>query len=71
MAKERPLTEPDNFDGEDTPPHQHEESENNLTDPDKFDEDMELDQTLRPTGFQDFPGQDKAKDELKLYVEAA
>ncbi|MEE2708201.1 MAG: Holliday junction branch migration DNA helicase RuvB [Gemmatimonadota bacterium] len=32
---------------------------------------MELDQTLRPTGFQDFPGQDKAKDELQLYVEAA
>ncbi len=71
MAKERPLTEPDNFDGEDLSSQQHEDSENSLTDPDQFDEDMELDQTLRPTGFEDFPGQDKAKDELQLYVEAA
>lgn len=71
MAKERPLTEPDNFDGEDISPQQHEDSENSLTDPDQSDEDMELDQTLRPTGFEDFPGQDKAKDELQLYVEAA
>ena len=71
MADERPLTEPDNFDGEDFSSQEHEETEHNLTDPDRFAEDVELDQTLRPTRFEDFPGQDKAKDELQLYVEAA
>lgn len=42
-----------------------------LTDPGRFEEDIELDRTLRPVRFEDFPGQEKAKAELKLYVEAA
>ncbi|MBM3264298.1 MAG: Holliday junction branch migration DNA helicase RuvB [candidate division Zixibacteria bacterium] len=47
------------------------EDERRLTDPDRFDEDVEMDNTLRPSRFDDFPGQEKAKEELKLYVEAA
>lgn len=47
------------------------DDEHRLTDPDRFDEDAELDNTLRPARFGDFPGQEKAKEELKLYVEAA
>ncbi|HCQ00596.1 MAG TPA: Holliday junction branch migration DNA helicase RuvB [Candidatus Latescibacteria bacterium] len=47
------------------------EEEHDLTDPDRFDEDTELDKALRPTRFEDFPGQEKAKEELQLYVEAA
>jgi Holliday junction DNA helicase RuvB len=42
-----------------------------LTDPEPFDEEKELDHALRPTRFSDFPGQEKAKAELELYVEAA
>jgi Holliday junction DNA helicase RuvB len=47
------------------------DDEYRLTDPDRFDEDVELDKTLRPSRFEDFPGQEKAKAELQLYVEAA
>lgn len=47
------------------------DEDHSLTDPDRFEEDIELDQTLRPTRFEDFPGQEKAKAELELYVKAA
>lgn len=47
------------------------DDEPRLTDPDRFDEDAEFDNTLRPSRFEDFPGQEKAKEELQLYVEAA
>ena len=42
-----------------------------LTDPDRFDEDTEFDRALRPGRFDEFPGQEKAKAELELYIEAA
>ena len=42
-----------------------------LTDPDRFDEDNEFDRVLRPGRFDEFPGQEKAKAELQLYIEAA
>ncbi len=42
-----------------------------LTDPDRFDEDTEFDRALRPGRFDEFPGQEKAKAELQLYIEAA
>ena len=42
-----------------------------LTDPDRFDEDTEFDRVLRPGRFDEFPGQEKAKAELQLYIEAA
>ncbi|MBT5872468.1 MAG: Holliday junction branch migration DNA helicase RuvB [Candidatus Latescibacteria bacterium] len=71
MADKRPLTEPDDFEGAGISPPGQDESYHNPTDPDRFDEDLELEQTLRPSRFEDFPGQDKAKDELQLYVEAA
>lgn len=47
------------------------DDDHRLTDPDRFDEDAELDNTLRPSRFEEFPGQEKAKEELQLYVEAA
>ncbi len=42
-----------------------------LTDPDRIDEDREFDRVLRPGRFDEFPGQEKAKAELQLYIEAA
>ena len=42
-----------------------------VTDPDRFDEDTEFDRVLRPGQFDEFPGQEKAKAELQLYIEAA
>lgn len=42
-----------------------------LTDPDRLDEDAEFDRALRPGRFDEFPGQEKAKAELQLYIEAA
>ncbi len=42
-----------------------------LTDPDRFEEDVEFDCVLRPGRFDEFPGQEKAKAELQLYIEAA
>tara|TARA_B100000029_G_scaffold198492_1_gene196579 strand:+ start:15244 stop:16281 length:1038 start_codon:yes stop_codon:yes gene_type:complete len=42
-----------------------------VTDPGRFDEDAAFDHVLRPGCFEEFPGQEKAKAELKLYIEAA
>lgn len=71
----RRLSQPDRFDDMDEPDQflgsDDMDGETRLTDPDRFDEDIELDQTLRPARFEDFPGQEKAKAELELYVEAA
>lgn len=39
--------------------------------PDKTLEDLELDKTLRPSSFDDFVGQSKIKDNLKIFVRAA
>jgi Holliday junction DNA helicase RuvB len=64
--KEHSLTDPDRFD-EDV----EFDEEHSLAAPDRLDEDVEFDKALRPTRFQDFPGQEKAKAELQLYVEAA
>lgn len=35
------------------------------------DGEKKLENTLRPTTFEEFPGQDKVKDKLKVFVEAA
>jgi Holliday junction DNA helicase RuvB len=42
-----------------------------ITDPKSFDEDRELEKTLRPQTLDDFIGQDKIKENLKVFVEAA
>jgi len=39
--------------------------------PDKTVEDLELDKTLRPASFDDFLGQSKIKENLKIFVKAA
>lgn len=64
--EDRNLVDPDRFDEEPALDDEH-----SVTDPDRFDEDAEFDKALRPTRFEDFPGQEKAKNELQLYVEAA
>jgi len=40
-------------------------------DPNQFDDEYELDQTLRPLKFDDFVGQEKLKDNLKIFIQAA
>lgn len=42
-----------------------------ITDPKSFDEDRELEKTLRPRNLDDFIGQDKIKENLKVFVIAA
>ncbi len=43
-----------------------------ITDPKGvFDEDRELDKTLRPLSFEEFVGQEKIKENLKIFVKAA
>lgn len=37
----------------------------------KIENDHQLDQSLRPKSFTEFPGQDKVKEKLKVFVEAA
>lgn len=73
--KQPRLSQPDRFDDIDESGRilggEAMDEEHRLTDPDRFDEDIELDQTLRPARFEDFPGQEKAKAELELYVKAA
>ena len=47
------------------------EQDYSVTDPDQFNEDTDFDRVLRPGRFDEFPGQEKAKAELMLYIEAA
>lgn len=45
--------------------------ENRIVDPDYSPEDVEVDNPLRPKTFQEYVGQDKAKENLSVYIEAA
>jgi len=50
------------------------ESYNNpdqVTSPDKFEEDIALEKSLRPSKFDDFVGQKETVENLKVYIEAA
>ena len=50
------------------------ESYNNpdqITSPDKFEEDVLVEQSLRPNSFDDFVGQQETVENLKVYIEAA
>ena len=44
---------------------------NQITSPDKFEEDVLVEQTLRPSCFDDFIGQQETVENLKVYIEAA
>jgi Holliday junction DNA helicase RuvB len=46
-------------------------SNNNITTPDKIEEDHVNEQNLRPLSFNDFIGQKKEIEKLKVYIEAA
>ncbi|MFQ5603312.1 MAG: Holliday junction branch migration DNA helicase RuvB [bacterium] len=46
-------------------------SEERPTTPERMDGELELDQTLRPLRFEDFVGQDKLKDNLQVFIDAA
>jgi Holliday junction DNA helicase RuvB len=39
--------------------------------PEQFDEEREFDKALRPKCFEDFIGQDKVKDNLRVFIQAA
>ena len=42
-----------------------------ITSPDKFEEDVVVEQTLRPSSFDDFIGQKETVENLKVYIKAA
>ena len=42
-----------------------------ITDPAPFDDDIKLDKSLRPSKFDEFIGQEKLVDNIKLYIEAS
>lgn len=42
-----------------------------LTQPERIEQEVELDQTLRPTSLQDFTGQEKLVSNLKVFITAA
>ena len=44
---------------------------NQITSPDKFEEDIFVEQTLRPSSFDDFIGQQETVENLKVYIKAA
>ena len=46
-------------------------STDQLTSPDKFEEDVLVEQSLRPSCFDDFVGQQETVENLKIYIEAA
>ena len=46
-------------------------TEIHITDPAPFDDDIILEQSLRPSKFDEFVGQNELVDNLKLYIEAA
>ena len=43
----------------------------NITSPDKFEEDTLVEQSLRPSSFDDFIGQIETVENLKVYIKAA
>ena len=47
------------------------EQPQNPTNPDLFKDEIEFDRTLRPRSFDDFTGQDKLKDNLHVFIQAA
>ena len=44
---------------------------NNITTPDKLEEDQVNEQNLRPISFKEFVGQKKEISKLKVYIQAA
>ena len=42
-----------------------------VTSPDKFEEDVILEHSLRPDQFNDFVGQKETVENLKIYIKAA
>ena len=46
-------------------------STDQLTSPDKFEDDVIVEQSLRPSCFDDFVGQQETVENLKVYIEAA
>jgi Holliday junction DNA helicase RuvB len=50
---------------------QSKETESRETAPELTNEDLILDTTLRPRSFDDFIGQEKIKDNLRIYIQAA
>lgn len=47
------------------------ESQHRLVTPDTRDEDYEIEQTLRPQKIEDYVGQQKIKENLKIFIQAA
>ncbi len=42
-----------------------------MTAPDPLGDDLEFEESLRPVRFEDFPGQQQVKENLKVYIQAA
>ena len=42
-----------------------------ITAPGPMEDDLEFERSLRPSTFEDFPGQEQVKEKLKIYIEAA
>jgi Holliday junction DNA helicase RuvB len=42
-----------------------------IIEPDQNDDDVQLDRSLRPLRFDDFVGQDRIKENLRVFIEAA
>ena len=42
-----------------------------ITSPDRFEADVLVEQTLRPSSFDDFVGQQETVENLKIYIKAA
>ena len=49
----------------------HDSQNNNITSPNKLSEDIQSDVSLRPDSFENFIGQDKIIENLKVYIAAA
>jgi len=45
--------------------------EKRIIEPEQHDDDFQLDRSLRPVRFEDFVGQDRIKDNLRVFIEAA
>ena len=42
-----------------------------IVEPEQNDDDVQLDRSLRPLRFEDFVGQDRIKDNLRVFIDAA
>ena len=47
------------------------QNENNITSPNQLLEDINSDKSLRPNSFNEFVGQEKIIENLKVYIKAA